>query len=229
MSKEKLATFRNRTFGKNFNFAAAAAVMILMLFAAGSAIAGTASANNGTSPQNVNVVNTPTVNVGNTPSVSVVNTPTVNVANTPAVSISGTPTVNANATITAPGPLTNVGRLPSQQVTLEWSPGYCATNLMLFSGDGNSSCFDISNYPGQVLVITDVAWWASGTAGETCLSSLQGTVGRFLFSPAPTVADGSASKSDHLTAGARMTINPIALSSCTLQIFEMQGYLVPNN
>ena len=31
--------------------------------------------------------------------------------------------MNANATITAPGPLTNVGRLPSQQVELEMTFG----------------------------------------------------------------------------------------------------------
>src|SRR5215469_15466101 len=93
VSNQEIANSRNRAFGKSFKFAATgAAVMILMIFAAGSAIAGPGSPS-GT--QNVDVVNTPTVNVGNTPSVS----------------ISGTPTVNAAAIIAAPGPLTNVGRL----------------------------------------------------------------------------------------------------------------------
>ena len=75
--------------GKGLKFAAVtAAVIVTMFFTVGTAAAG----NLGT--QNVNVVNTPTVNIGNTP------------------------TVNANATITAPGPLTNVGRLASQHL---WS------------------------------------------------------------------------------------------------------------
>src|SRR5260370_41991801 len=87
MSKQKIATFTNGTFGKIFNFAAAtAAVIVMTIFAAGNAAAGTPASNTSTNPQNVNVVNAPTVNVGNTPSVSVANTPSVNVANTPAVS-----------------------------------------------------------------------------------------------------------------------------------------------
>src|SRR5215472_9239174 len=49
------------------------------------------------SPQNVNVVNTPTVDLAPGTSVSVSGTPSVTISGTPNVAISGTPTVNMTA------------------------------------------------------------------------------------------------------------------------------------
>src|SRR5215470_15429179 len=49
------------------------------------------------SPQNVNVVNTPTVNLALGTSVSVSGTPSVTISGTPNVAISGIPTVNVVA------------------------------------------------------------------------------------------------------------------------------------
>src|SRR5215472_663444 len=87
----------------------------------------------GNSPLSVNVTNTPLPVAGNvnatisgTPAVNVNSLPAVNVNFLPPVSLAGTPTVNTNitfpvnqaVTVAAAGPLTNVGRLPSQQVML---------------------------------------------------------------------------------------------------------------
>src|SRR5579864_3374833 len=222
MNTQKIATSTNGTLGKGFKFAAAtAAVIIMTVFAAGTAVAGGAS----NTPQSVDVVNTPTVNVGNTPSVTVANTPSVNVANTPAVSISGTPNVNADATITAPGPLTNVGRLASQHITLNVVLGStCSTRLQQIKGDGNVTCFDLSNDPAQALVITDTAFFGQTTAGNTCGMFIfgQGLGNLFFPSVATAAADGTASKSEHLTTGVVMTVNPLVSMTCTGERVLMQ-------
>lgn len=222
LQTSQIAESTNRTFGKSFKFAAVtAAVIVTMFFTAGTAAAAT----------NVNVVNTPTVNVGNTPRVSIANTPSVNIANTPAVSISGTPAVNANATITAPGPLTNVGRLASQHVTLQLIGSACATHLAQNTEAGGNVCFDISNHAGQALVITDVSFWGQTTPGTTCGMALLGPGGSNPFAISFGVADsaGIASKSEHLTTGVAMTGNPVVSNTCSAgALILMQGYLVPN-
>jgi hypothetical protein len=195
MNSQQIATSTNGTIGKGFKFAAAtAAVVIMTVFAAGSAVAATPS----NTPQNVNVVNTPAV----------------------------------KATITAPGPLTNVGRLASQHVTLNVvNGGICSTHVQQILGDGNATCFDLSNDPAQALVITDTSFFGQTTPGNTC--------GMFLFSPngagyvllpsiAPAAADGTASKSEHLTTGVVLTGNPLVLTTCTGESVLLQGYLVPN-
>jgi hypothetical protein len=204
MNTQKIATSTKGTLCKGFKFAAAtAAVIIMTVFAAGTAVAGGSS---NTMTQNVDVVNTPTV------------------------SIAGTPAVKA--TITAPGPLTNVGRLASQHVTLNVvNSGICSTHLQQIEGDGNTTCFDLSNDPAQALVITDTAFFGYTTAGNTC--------GMFLFSPggagfvllpsiAPAAADGTASKSEHLTTGVVLTGNPVVSTTCANEAVLLQGYLVPN-
>ncbi len=230
MSKQKIAASTNGMLGKGFNFAvAAAAVIVMTVFAAGTAVAGGAS---NTTPQNVDVVNTPTVNVGNTPSVTVANTPSVNVANTPAVSIAGTPAVTA--TITAPGPLTNVGRLASQQLTLQAGAGTCTgPNWLQLNADGSTSCFDMANYPGQALVITDVYWRSAGTPGNTCFTDLRLAPNNIvvLSSSAVAAADNFAANSEHLTTGVAMTVDPTLRAfgpNCFSQEYQMHGYLVPN-
>src|SRR5215469_6360279 len=152
-----------------------------------------ASGTTTTSTQNVNVVNTPTVNVATMPAVSISGTPAVNVNSLPAVnvnslppvSLAGTPTVNTNVTfpanqavtVAAAGPLTNVGRLPSQQVMLRRASGStsCLTGWFSVALDGGLSCFDMANQAGQVLVVTDVHWQGFGTVGTFCPLSLVGT------------------------------------------------------
>ena len=207
----------------------------------------------GGNSMNVNVVNTPTVNVGSLPSVTISGTPTVAVGSLPPLTLSGTPTVNANVTfpasqavtVSAPGPLTNVGRFPGQQVMLiATGPGECPSTQFLMAPDGSVSCFDISNYPGQILVITDVFWSALGTPNNTCIFGL-GLVGRPGFGPvfestAVAGADGIASKTEHLTTGVKLTSNPQTMtlapafgSACKFGVFFggdsfMQGYLLPN-
>lgn len=169
----------------------------------------------------------------------------VNVANSPAVTLAGTPTVNANVnfpanqgvTVSAPGPLTNVGRLPSQQVMLQIQPG-CPSGWQQVTPNGANICFDLANYPGDVLVITDLSWTASTNAGATCalgiISSTNGS-GFFLISAAVAASDGFAAKSEHLTTGATLTVNPVlghpyGLAPCspTLDGVIMTAYLVPN-
>jgi len=232
MNTQKIATSTNGTLGKGFKFAAAtAAVIIMTVFAAGTAVAGGAS----NTPQSVDVVNTPTVNVGNTPSVTVANTPSVNVANTPAVSISGTPNVNvqfpANQAVTVtPGSVTNVGRLPSDQLTLYSPYSFCPSHILQVGSDGSGSCFDMANHPGQVLVITDILWYGQIAAGNTCFVNLESPLGKILFTfNAVGAADGYAAKSEHMTTGLKMTVNATPLAdNCSNPIFWTQGYLLTN-
>lgn len=244
MNREKsqqIAAPTNGASGKGFKFAAAMAIMMVMIaLAVAPATAQTKTTNQtqtavtnaANQTQNVNVVNTPTVNVGNTPSVSVANTPSVNVANTPTVSLSGTPTVNANATITAPGPLTHVGRLPSQQVMLLLAPA-CPTSLILTAADSTQTCFDMANYPGQVLVITDFTWsTGGGAANTTCMVGIAMNHNLVFASTAVSASDTWAGKSEHFTTGVKTTINPqiaIYSNTCTgFNVATMIGYLVPN-
>src|SRR5215472_1284863 len=216
-----------------------------------------ASGTTTTSTQNVNVVNTPTVNVGTMPAVSISGTPTVNVnslppvslAGTPAVSINGTPTVSvstlpavslagtpnvniAGSSAILPvqnvaGTLTNVGRLPSQQVilSLDFScpSAWSASNI-----NGSSSCFDMAGEAGKVLVITDVYWSGQGTAGTTCFATLSFYSTPFLWSGAQVGPDGHVTKNEHQTTGATTTENPQLTASCTLHNGLLHGYLLPN-
>jgi len=164
----------------------------------------------------------------------------VNVANSPAVSLAGTPTVNANVSfpasqgvaVTAAGPLTNVGRLPSTQVMLGLGPG-CPGGLGQVTSDGTNLCFDMASHPGEVLVITDFSWTASANAGATCTLG----IGSYFVSAAVAAPDGIAAKSEHLTTGITTTVNPginnpiaSGLAPCHL-IFggvTITGYLLPN-
>src|SRR5258708_19816740 len=99
MSKQKIAASTNGMLGKGFNFAvAAAAVIVMTVFAAGTAVARGAS---NPTPQNVGVVKTPTIDVGNTPSVTLANTPSVNPPSTPAAAASRTAAPSAPPTPTA--------------------------------------------------------------------------------------------------------------------------------
>lgn len=220
------------------------------IFAAFAVAESPTPANQSAMPtENVNVVNTPTVNVGSLPPVSISGTPAVTVGSLPPVSLAGTPTVNANVvfpatqavTLTAPGPLTNVGRLPSQQLSLlSTGPLECPSTQYVMAPDGVPSCFDIANFPGQILVITDVFWIAQGTPGSTCIMGLglagHPGYGPVFWSAAVAGADGIATKTEHLTTGVKITENPLTTfqagseTACTLAFpgSFMQGYLVPN-
>lgn len=172
----------------------------------------------------------------------------VNVANSPAVSLAGNPTVNANVmfpasqgvTVTAAGPLTNVGRLPSKQVMLGFQPGGCPSGLAQITSDGTNLCFDMANHSGEVLVITDFSWTASTNAGTTCTLGITAPPngGSFYFiSAAVAASDGVAAKSEHLTTGITTTVNPVVqtpidsgLTGCHLLFsgISLTGYLLPN-
>lgn len=200
------------------------------------------------STQNVNVVNTPAVSVSSLPPVVISGTPTVNVGSLPAVTLSGTPTVNANVTfpasqgviVTAPGALTNVGRLPSQQVMLlSTGPGECTSQLFLVAPEGFVACFNMSDHPGNLLVITDVFWSATGTNGTTCIVALNppgsSGYGPNFVSAAVVAADGFAAKNEHLTTGVKFAGEPVlggppygGFSSCTPRFWMLHGYLIPN-
>jgi hypothetical protein len=190
------------------------------------------------STQNVNVVNTPSVNVSTLPAVTLSGTPSVNVSTLPAVTLSGTPTVNANVTfpsnlgvtLTQPGPLTNVGRLASQQFNLAVVPYFnsaCATKIGAFAADGSLPCFDMAQHQGQILIVTDLEWYATTTSGNSCYVGF-GFGNGFLLSVSHAGTDGVAAKSEHLTTGIKMAGTPSASSNCSGLSLYAQGYLVPN-
>lgn len=169
----------------------------------------------------------------------------VNVANSPAVSLAGTPTVNANVTfpanqgvtVTAPGPLTHLGRLPSKQVMLLLAPvgaPACASHTAQINIDGTTSCFDMANHPGEALVITDLLYTASNpTTGNTCTANVGSLSNNQTVLPlqATAAADGNAMKSEHLIAGLTMTFTPVLLTvngNCFTNAVYAQGYLLSN-
>jgi hypothetical protein len=193
-------------------------------------ISGTPAVNVNSLPA-VNVNSLPPVSLAGTPAVSINGTPTVSVSTLPAVSLAGTPNVNiaGSSAILAvqdvAGSLTNVGRLPSQQVMLFFDLKSCPSAWLAVTSSGNSSCFDMANEAGKVLVITDIFWSALGTAGTTCFA----TVGETVWSAAQVGPDGWATKDEHHTTGAMMTVNPQLISfGCNLRNALLHGYLLPN-
>ncbi len=227
---------------KSVAAAAAALSFIALAAAAGTLQAQTKAAGTNTVTQNVNVVNTPTVKIGMMPAVSLNGTPTVNVGSLPPVNLAGTPTVNANVTFPSNqavtvtgGPLTNVGRLPSEHVTLiPGIPVGCTTTWGQVTADGTISCFDMANHPGQVLVVTDFYWEGQGPAGSNCVAFLLsgGAAWYLIKSGAIVASDGFISKSEHLATGATVTGNPtfhgIPGGSCGIFDAQLHGYLLPN-
>jgi len=195
-------------------------------------ISGTPTVNVNSLPA-VNVNSLPPVSLAGTPAVSINGTPTVSVSTLPAVSLAGTPNVNiAGSSAILPvqnvaGTLTNVGRLPSQQVilSLDFScpSAWSASNI-----NGSSSCFDMAGEAGKVLVITDVYWSGQGTAGTTCFATLGYYSTPFLWSAAQVGPDGHVTKNEHQTTGATTTVNPQLIASCTLHNGLLHGYLLPN-
>ena len=193
-------------------------------------ITGTPSVNIGTPTVNLGAGNT----VGISGNVGIIGTPTVSVSTLPAVSLAGAPNVNiaGSSAILAvqdmAGPLTNVGRLPSQQVMLVFNLNCLPVSAWLaVTGSGGGSCFDMANEAGKVLVITDIFWSALGTAGTTCFATL-GLNEPFLWSAAQVGPDGYVTKDEHHTTGAMMTVNPQLTSSCNLRNALLHGYLLPN-
>jgi hypothetical protein len=181
---------------------------------------------NKSSTQDVNVVNTPTVNIGNTPSVSV--------SSLPSVTISGTPTVNVGslpALTIGPGSVTHMGVLPTKQMMLTrnaYTDANCpATKLGIYDAFGTISCFDLTSYPGQILIITDWEWYATASVGQTCY--IGAGVNSPFVSASQAGPDGVAVKSEHMTSGVKYLANPSVFSNCAGVAFYMQGYLLPNS
>jgi hypothetical protein len=179
----------------------------------------------GNTTQNVNVVNTPTVNIGNSP--------TVSVSSLPSVTLSGTPTVNVGtlpAVTIAPSSVTHMGVLPSKHMMLTrnaYTDANCTTKLGIYGAFGDISCFDLASYPGQILMITDWEWYASGSSGQTCY--IGAGVNPPFLSASQAGPDGIAIKSEHMTSGVKYLANPSVFSNCTGVAFFMQGYLLPNS
>jgi len=179
-------------------------------------------------------------------------TGTATVSGTVGAKQSGPWSVNANVTfpasqgvtVNAAGPLTNVGRLPSKQVTLTSIVGaICPTFFaQVSSADGSTSCFDMANHPGEVLVITDYTWIGLAVSpGATCATAIinSSNPNNLYFSSA-AVADSAriAAKTEHFTTGITLTGNPqivqgklisTFLASCDLLTpVQFTGYLMPN-
>lgn len=226
----------------NTTTAIRSAVLTVAALAAATGVCDAQGNSQGQAPtsgtQNVNVVNTPSVNISTLPAVTLSGTPSVNVSSLPAVTLSGTPTVNANVTfpsnlgvtLTQPGPLTNVGRLASQQYNLASIPytiGACATKIGAFGADGTIPCFDMTQHQGQILIVTDIEWYATGSSGSACYVGF-GFGNGFLLSVSHGGPDGVAAKSEHLTTGIKMAGTPAASSNCSGLALYAQGYLVPN-
>jgi hypothetical protein len=208
-----------------FIMVAASILATAALYAVQGASAQSGQANPN-STQNVNVVNTPTVNIGNTPSVSV--------SSLPSVTLSGTPTVNVGslpAMTIGPSSVTHMGVLPSKHMMLTRNPytdANCpATKLGIYDAFGTISCFDLASYPGQILMITDWEWIATGSAGQTCY--IGAGVNAPFISASQAGPDGIAIKSEHMTSGVKYLANPSVFSNCTGVSFYMQGYLLPNS
>jgi len=196
-------------------------------------ISGTPAVNVNSLPA-VNVNSLPPVSLAGTPAVSINGTPTVSVSTLPAVSLAGTPNVNiaGSSAILAvqdvAGSLTNVGRLPSQQVMLNFTLN-CPSAWEAITSSAGGSCFDMANQSGKVLVITDIYWSGQGTAGTTCFATLGYFGIPFLWSTAQVGPDGWATKDQHHTTGAMTTLNPQPTASgCNLRNALLHGYLLPN-
>jgi hypothetical protein len=107
-------------------------------------------------PQNVNVVNTPTVSVGNSPTVMIGNSPTVNLGNTANVDI-----ING-----ASAPLPTVDHSAQGAVTLFFS---CNIGNAMIS----VACFESYSVPaGKRLVIEDVGIHGFGPSGQKFFARL---------------------------------------------------------
>ncbi len=158
------------------------------------------------------------------------------------VPVSGT--INANVTFpsslgvttVAAGPLTNVGRLPSKQVTLDAvSTSFCPSGWRQVHPDGTTNCFTMADHSGEALDITDMEWFASfnvAVSGNMCQSLLSapqsGVV--FIVSASASSSDGYAAKSEHLTTGAVFTFDPVVSfhGNCAASVVTLRGYLLPN-
>jgi len=123
------------------------------------------------------------------------------------VTVVNPPTSPVPVQVTAPGPLTNVGRLASEQVTLEYEASCTQMFLQQVFPDGSVSCFN--GIPsGKALVLTDLEWFGTnGTAGYTATfslstSSANSSVLRKVANSAALVnQDGNAGASEHMTTG----------------------------
>ena len=176
--------------------------------------------------QNVDVVNTPTVIIGNTPSVSVSSLPNVTLSGTPTVNVGSLPPITIG-----PSSGTHMGVLPSKLMMLTrnaYTDANCpATKLGIFDAFGSINCFDLASYPGDILMITDWEWYATGSVGQTCY--IGAGVNTPFISASQAGPDGIAIKSEHMTSGVKYLASPRVFSNCSGVNFYMQGYLLPNS
>ena len=109
----------------------------------------------------------------------------------------------------------------------EYTDANCPTKLGIYDAFGSINCFDLASYPGQILMITDWEWYATGSVGQTCY--IGAGVNPPFLSASQAGPDGIAIKSEHMTSGVKYLANPSVFSNCGGVSFSMQGYLLPNS
>jgi hypothetical protein len=130
----------------------------------------------------------------------------------------------------APGPLTHIGRMPSDHVVLiNFGPG----NYVRVFPDGNQDVDTFAIPRGSVLVVTDVEWAAiGGSPGDTAttqigFSVVPGVFAGVYVSTAQFGSDGRAGKSDHLTGGLVFSKVPILSPNSLVSNLVLRVYLMP--
>jgi hypothetical protein len=162
-----------------------------------------------------------------------------NVGITPGASVNvGNPATSPVPTVNQPGPLTNVGRLASELVTLKFAktcdPSGSGNGWALVSSHGSFSMCFLTIPAGKALVITDFEWSQSGeTPGNVMIQGLNvsDTVTPIvvLESSATVGANGLVGGSAHSTTGVVVTsANQLNSAQGSFSDATVSGYLVPN-
>ena len=97
----------------------------------------------------------------------------------------------------------------------------------MYGANGALLCFDMANFQGQILIITDIEWTATAAPGGTCFAGA-GVSNPFFLTVATADPSGNAAGHEHSTTGIKMTGTPGVSSNCGNLQFFMQGYLLPN-
>lgn len=130
-----------------------------------------------------------------------------------------------------PSAVTHVGQLASQSVVVNFDFSTFAYDRITADGQRTSN-FNVPT--GKVFVLTDLDWSATGPSGSTVQVQLLGctsTPSVFVDSSAPTTADGTVGRSEHMTSGIVLTQLPCGFSnsaSSTVHELVLRGYLAPN-
>jgi hypothetical protein len=153
------------------------------------------------------------------------------------VNLAAVSVLSVPVAVAASGPLTNVGRLASQQVVLSNLGPACGGLFARVKPDGSNTCpYAIS--PGHLLVITDMEWSLpgpqfGGTPGTYATLNLEDSAGNVVaFSAALADINGTASKSEHFTAGVVLGAVPGVITGGSpfpvVPGVVLRGYEVPN-